>query len=1670
TTLRFSLGGDIAADDVGTPTVTIGGEAVAVTDLGDGRYSVSVPAGTTDGIRVSVPTVDDAVFEGEEQLVLSASLSGESASGTPLPAGMEDSGVATLTDLDDGEQPNPGADEPVLTVADAGRVEEGAVATFAIRLDKAVDNATTLRFSLGGDIAADDVGTPTVTIGGEAVAVTDLGDGRYSVSVPAGTTDGIRVSVPTVDDAVFEGEEQLVLSASLSGESASGTPLPAGMEDSGVATLTDLDDGEQPNPGADEPVLTVADAGRVEEGAVATFAIRLDKAVDNATTLRFSLGGDIAADDVGTPTVTIGGEAVAVTDLGDGRYSVSVPAGTTDGIRVSVPTVDDAVFEGEEQLVLSASLSGESASGTPLPAGMEDSGVATLTDLDDGEQPNPGADEPVLTVADAGRVEEGAVATFAIRLDKAVDNATTLRFSLGGDIVADDVGTPTVTINGAAVAVTDLGDGRYSVSVPAGTTDGIWVSVPTVDDAVFEGEEQLVLSASLSGESASGTPLPAGMEDSGVATLTDLDDGEQPNPGADEPVLTVADAGRVEEGAVATFAIRLDKAVDNATTLRFSLGGDIAADDVGTPTVTIGGEAVAVTDLGDGRYSVSVPAGTTDGIRVSVPTVDDAVFEGEEQLVLSASLSGESASGTPLPAGMEDSGSAVIIDNEEIVTVNISEEGLPQGIPDTVGNTDQTDSATVSGRLSIHNPSGNSHIFALSPPIEILSSGGQDIVWVGEGTNILVGYAGSGTDPADEVLRVAIDSEGQYSIQLSKPLDHHDAGVEDTLELDFGVTVFDGSNSSEAVVTLVVEDDMPVAFNQVAAFDYLDEPGNVAPVVVNTSNSLLGLVDVNLLSILGFGTEKAVYVWDVNDNLASATITLDRSVLANLLPGVGTALQGVLNILLGAMEPMVNGRIAGELGLNISNDETITQATLSIQPGAGETVIDNQEINELLTSLHFPMDGVVPTLLNLLGLPSTTLKIALLQSTVITAVDTEGASTTHVLSDLIDLDLLDWFDNDDGIIEGTAGSNTRNGDSNDNSLYGYGGGDTLRGGGGDDLLRGGAGDDELDGGAGNDLLNGGRGNDTLAGGGGANVFQWSRGDIDGTGTERDTVTDFTAGPGGDVLDLRQLLQGESYLGSDTGNLGAYLRFRLVGDHTEIDVSVSGNVGSAVDQVIVLRNLDLVSGRSQEQILQTLLRDGNLLTDHESLTGQMLEGNLALQGFGADGGFVHSLVLGGAGYHYDPDTNTVTASNGAVLNYESASHWLHLMVEQGQLSLNLETGAYRFYPAYEADADLKLNYTLEDGDGDRASAALWLQSNMAPADNHAPVAMADDDNLLGLIDVSALGLINLGNRQAFAAADIDNNLKQVRIRYQGLLAVTLGDFTLTASAAMATELGLNLSIENEDMIDVLSLVKIGSTSTLTITALDGGSIDNQAVNELLGTVEFEQLGIDVNVLNATTITATDTGGLNDSDVTGSLADADVLDQLLYTPQQRGIQEGDDTANTLTGGEGDDRLYGYGGDDVLDGGAGNDLLRGGEGRDTLYGGSGNDILVGGADDDLLYGGEGGDLFQWRQGDGGGAGRPSLDVIKDFNAGEDVIDLRDLLVNETDATLEQYLRLDTATSSLLISSSGELSADGGNADLVIRLEQGGAPFDLSGYGPTSSEILNSLLDEGIIKIDHH
>jgi Ca2+-binding RTX toxin-like protein len=104
----------------------------------------------------------------------------------------------------------------------------------------------------------------------------------------------------------------------------------------------------------------------------------------------------------------------------------------------------------------------------------------------------------------------------------------------------------------------------------------------------------------------------------------------------------------------------------------------------------------------------------------------------------------------------------------------------------------------------------------------------------------------------------------------------------------------------------------------------------------------------------------------------------------------------------------------------------------------------------------------------------------------------------------------------DDTLTGGAGNDSLLGGTGHDALDGADGADLLTGGDGADVLTGGAGADTLQGGAGADTLTGGEGNDQLAGGAGADIFVVSTATTIG-GT--DVVTDFTAGVGGDGIDL-----------------------------------------------------------------------------------------------------------------------------------------------------------------------------------------------------------------------------------------------------------------------------------------------------------------------------------------------------------------------------------------------------------------------------------------------------------------------------------------------------------------------------------------------------------------------
>ncbi len=306
----------------------------------------------------------------------------------------------------------------------------------------------------------------------------------------------------------------------------------------------------------------------------------------------------------------------------------------------------------------------------------------------------------------------------------------------------------------------------------------------------------------------------------------------------------------------------------------------------------------------------------------------------------------------------------------------------------------------------------------------------------------------------------------------------------------------------------------------------------------------------------------------------------------------------------------------------------------------------------------------------------------------------------------------------------------------------------------------------------------------------------------------------------------------------------------------------------------------------------------------------------------------------------------------------------------------------------------------------ASGNVGPSSSDSAIVNQAPVVSANNSTLLGLVGVEALGVLDISNQAVFAM-DANNNIKTVTVKYTTLLNVST--YQLTASSALAAELGLTISIVNSPGL----LGLLAASSTITITATDGGPIDNMKLNELLTTIHSDNTILDVGLLDTLSITATDMNGLSDTD-----SSSDLLNIGLLAEQgtNSGIQEGTSGNDGLNGTASSDRLYGYAGNDTLSGAAGNDLLRGGDGDDRLNGGDGNDILIGGNGIDMLYGDAGNDILVY----------DAMDSIIDGGAGVDM-----LLIQGSNVTLDLA---GVAGTQIVGIEKIDITGDGDNA-LVIN-----------------------------------
>ncbi|QXI13501.1 retention module-containing protein [Pseudomonas zeae] len=413
----------------------------------------------------------------------------------------------------------------------------------------------------------------------------------------------------------------------------------------------------------------------------------------------------------------------------------------------------------------------------------------------------------------------------------------------------------------------------------------------------------------------------------------------------------------------------------------------------------------------------------------------------------------------------------------------------------------------------------------------------------------------------------------------------------------------------------------------------------------------------------------------------------------------------------------------------------------------------------------------------------------------------------------------------------------------------------------------------------------------------------------------------------------------------------------------------------------------------------------------TVEGAPVTGSLLGEGgtFGADGGFIKSIVVDGTTYTYDPKAlsgqGSLTATGGVNHGtFNTVNNTLSIATNNsGTLVINLDTGDYS-YTSQKTTAVViteNIGFTLSDNDGDLASSTLTVK--VIP--NAPPVAV--DDHVI--TNVLSSNIVVPG--ELLLANDTDPNgdtLNATPTTFNTGWIAKGADFTGTGAITFN---GNSNTAANQTLADVRNAFAANSAAMTAVLVISGylGAVTNANANdEDLITVKLKQgetLNLDHNlaaghvtleyslnggafvaIADGGTITASADGTYqihvtNISNTSGGNPNAAENYQLTMTVNYAGAHDltpdfhgsytandnhgGSDTANvtisyqdghTLTGTSGDDVLVAGTGDNILNAGDGNDVLTAGSGNNELHGGAGNDLLYSGPGNDLLDGGTG------------------------------------------------------------------------------------------------------------------
>ncbi|WP_281272032.1 Ig-like domain-containing protein [Marinomonas pollencensis] len=800
----------------------------------------------------SVSVSGIAVTEGET-LEVSASLS--TGGGVGSDSALVDTSVSGLT-ADITDATNSGSNDDTITnnvtPTIAGQTEPGASVTITYTDVSGTEQTTDA-------VTADTDGNYSITI----PAALDEGSSDLTVkAIDAAGNETTTTQNVTVDTSV-SGLTADITNATNSGSNDdsitnNATPTIAGQTEPGasVAILyTDATGTQQTATGtADESgTYSITLDNGLPEGTN-SLNIKAIDAAGNETKIMHDVTIDTS---VGSPTISIAGDANE-----DGVYNAEeLGADGTVTATISVP--DD--FDADTDTLI---INGEAVSADVIIDGQvtleidpNETITAQITDVAGNES----------VIASETALSADTTAAARISLDKVTEDnlvthdeaasKVTLSGRVGGDAAVGDIVTLTIATAAGVMAT-------YSANVVADDEDNLGYSYE-VDGDVLYAYPDATITASVTGTDSAGNSFNASTSttyDLGIGALSDADSdanvisegaangtevqvtGLAVDPDGDAVKYSLSDDHNGAFAIDATTGVvtvadntKLDYGSDSAPTIDITATSEDGTTDTATFTINLTADTVVAADMGIGTEDTTLTVSAEEGVlsndsdaddRLLVATFtvdnDDTIYSAGDSVTIDGAgtltLNGDgSYSFEPIANWSGDVPTVSYVTNTGAEsTLSISIEGVNDAAEISLNNESVTVSekgledstagtTSATGTFTVSDIDGDDLSVSLVAPTETYTSGNVPLTWDLNGEGDLIGSANGEAIVTVTLGDVNSSGEGSYTVTLNGPVDQSNTTADDSLSIQFGVAVNDGTSTTTSAVTAVIEDDEPSA-------------------------------------------------------------------------------------------------------------------------------------------------------------------------------------------------------------------------------------------------------------------------------------------------------------------------------------------------------------------------------------------------------------------------------------------------------------------------------------------------------------------------------------------------------------------------------------------------------------------------------------------------------------------------------------------------------------------------------------------------------------------------------------------------------------------------------------------------------------------------------------------